>query len=70
MGGPETTLWLQVLAQAVEDTRGPQACPPKHRELIKGSTRRWIESDGREEFSFLWICDQVGLNAAATQTPA
>jgi hypothetical protein len=34
------------------------------RDAITAGTRRWIESDDRAPFCFLWLCEQLGLNAA------
>lgn len=53
---PERRLLLSVLAQAIHDTRGQ--APPG----IRAEATMWIQSRETRLFSFIWVCETLGLD--------
>jgi hypothetical protein len=56
---PEQTLWSSVLTLAIQDLSGP--------DLVAKPARAWLMSRSTSLGSFIWICDQVGLDPAAVR---
>jgi hypothetical protein len=59
MTEPEQTLWSSVLSLAIQDLSGPS--------LVAKPARAWLISRSTSLGSFIWICDQLGLDAAAVR---
>jgi hypothetical protein len=62
---PERDLIIGILSRALEDLNGNvTGVLPKEKSRIQLDAARWIRSNRRKPFSFLWICDQLDLNAS------
>ena len=59
MTEPEQTLWSSVLSLAIQDLSGPG--------LVAKPARAWLTSRSTSLGSFIWICDQLGLDPAAVR---
>ena len=46
-------LWIAVLERAVDDLKLPANSI--------GNSKQWFNSDRTDEGSFLWICEQLGV---------
>jgi len=58
----ERRLWASVLIQAIRDLAGYIVVPNKRdRARVQYHARVWFTSNNRNVGSFLWICDELGV---------
>jgi hypothetical protein len=57
----EKCLWAAVLIQAIKDLRGLAASTVSASGFGSNFARMWFSSSNHEMGSYLWICDELGL---------
>jgi len=67
-GGQARWVWCAVLMQAVCDLRGQASdLPPDCRDAARRAAWGWIVSRNMHVGSFLWVCEQLDLDADAVR---
>ena len=60
---PERELWGAVVIRALDDLAETGKEAPR----LRQAARAWLMSDKTRVGSFIWICESVGLDAAAVR---
>jgi hypothetical protein len=59
----ERNLLVAVLERAIKDAARMFDIRTSNPKASTNNARAWIESDEEEEFTYLWICSELGLDA-------